>query len=182
MPDDVGGTPPEDGSDHESRHHGEADDEFAAVVLDEDFVRSAPVHEPTAAERLLAAARARAQAERGRPAGRDGFGPPYEEHGREHDGEWDDFEDDSPDGYPPLRRRSRPGRWHRTVAWVLALVMGIGVVALTVLAVYRGASSGRQQPTPVPTGTSRFDPPASGLPVLPPVAEHTPPVHAPPVP
>lgn len=41
-------------------------------------------------------------------------------------------------------------RWHRPVAWALAVVMGIGVVALTFAAVYRGAGGGRTT-TPPPT-------------------------------
>jgi hypothetical protein len=37
------------------------------------------------------------------------------------------------------------------VAWALAVVMGIGVVALTFAAVYRGASGARQPTIPPPT-------------------------------
>src|SRR5437870_1842888 len=44
-------------------------------------------------------------------------------------------------------------RWHRAVAWVLAVVMGIGVVALAFSAVYRGAAGSRQDPAPPPAST-----------------------------
>ena len=67
MPDDVGGKPFPDGWEPDDDRGG-ADEEFASVVFDEDFVRSAAVHEPTAVERLLAAAEARAEAE-AEPAG-----------------------------------------------------------------------------------------------------------------
>lgn len=162
MPDDLGGSPFPEGDDH-----GHADDEFAPVVFDEEFVRSARIHEPTAQERMLAAAQARAD-----EPGRAMVGIPDDESGHEdefdegypfgrtrddYDPEWD--EDD--DRYDPRSAERRPvhTRWHRTVAWVLAVVMGIGVVALTVAAVYRGASSGRQQPGP-PPGSSRMEAPA----------------------
>lgn len=60
MAEDLGGSPYSDGADH-----GGTDDEFATVVLDEAFVRSAAVHEPTARERQLAAAEARSEPEPG---------------------------------------------------------------------------------------------------------------------
>ncbi|KRV46401.1 hypothetical protein AQ490_10815 [Wenjunlia vitaminophila] len=164
MPDDVGGSPFPEGSDH-----GGADDEFASVVFDEAFVSAARIHEPTAQERLVAAAQARAEAEQTRtrvsphdesPDERDGFahGHPDDDYGPE----WaDDPFMEFPEGY-----RHRQGRWHRTVAWVLAVVMGVGVVALTVAAIYRGASSGRQQQPP-PPGNSRMDPSGSSTPLRP---------------
>ncbi len=62
MPDDVGGKPFPDGWEPDDDRGG-ADKDFASVVFDEDFVRAAVVHEPTAVERLLAAAEARAQAD-----------------------------------------------------------------------------------------------------------------------
>ncbi|MGW3802578.1 SCO2584 family spore wall biosynthesis protein, partial [Streptomyces clavifer] len=65
MPDDVGGRPFPDGGEPDDDRGG-ADEDFAAVVFDEDFVQSAEMHEPTAVERLLAAAQARAEAEAGR--------------------------------------------------------------------------------------------------------------------
>lgn len=62
--------------------------------------------------------------------------------------------------------RGSSTRWHRPVAWALAVVMGIGVVALTFAAVYRGASGGTRRPADPP--------PSSGSPVgrqsMPPVA------------
>ncbi|SDK62710.1 hypothetical protein SAMN05421806_109207 [Streptomyces indicus] len=154
----------------DDRDHGGADEEFASVVFDEDFVRGAPVHEPTAVERLLAAAQARAEAEahraRGRPAAAeddgDEFYDGYEGRGRlGHYGDEAAYHHDEShdDGHEPdvcedrLARRSQ-ARWHRPVAWLLALLMGIGMVALAFSAVYRGASSpGRQDRTPPPATT-----------------------------
>ena len=63
VPEDVGGTPFPDGWEPDDDHdRGVSDEEFASVVFDEAFVRAAVVHEPTAVERLLAAAQARAEA------------------------------------------------------------------------------------------------------------------------
>ncbi|WP_437044469.1 hypothetical protein [Streptomyces sp. enrichment culture] len=163
VPEDVGGTPFPDGwdgwepdSDHD---RGAPDEEFASVVFDEAFVRAAVVHEPTAVERLLAAAQARAEASeteagRSRPRseryddGYGGFGP---------DPGLDPPDDDTDAPGGPYGRPGAYGkqvRWHRPVAWVLALVMGVGMVALAFTAVYRGASSGsgrEQVPPPVST-------------------------------
>ncbi|MGW3153964.1 SCO2584 family spore wall biosynthesis protein [Streptomyces sp. NBC_01689] len=172
MPEDVGGTPFPDGWEpDDDRDRGGADEEFASVVFDEDFVRAAVIHEPTAVERLLAAAQARAEASEAEArrahsrGGRgddehhedyeDGFGP--DGHGRDPDR-------DDPDGTEVLEGRyGAPGtygrlygkqaRWHRPVAWLLALVMGIGMVALAFTAVYRGASSSRQDQLPSPAST-----------------------------
>ncbi|MHA5049439.1 SCO2584 family spore wall biosynthesis protein [Streptomyces sp. SD15] len=179
MPEDVGGTPFPDGWEPDDDHdRGGADEEFASVVFDEDFVRAAVIHEPTAVERLLAAAEARAEASeaearRARPRGargdderyEDGFGP----DGRgdfDHDPDADDLDDTEvlEGRYGALESYGRYGgrygraygkqaRWHRPVAWVLALVMGIGMVALAFTAVYRGASSGRQDQVPPPAST-----------------------------
>lgn len=152
MPDEVGGRPFPNGDDH-----GGADEEFASVVFDEDFVQAAVFHEPSAHERMLAATRTDTL--------RSGYEEPAElaEHDTaevEHDlgGEYDEL----------YAQRARPyrgqARWHRSVAWVLAVVMGVGVVALTFAAVYRGAGGGRQQPPPTsPTGRV-------GAPTIPPVA------------
>ncbi|GAB2942707.1 hypothetical protein [Streptomyces heilongjiangensis] len=164
MPEDVGGTPFPDGWEpDDDRDRGGRDEEFASVVFDEDFVRAAVVHEPTAVERLLAAAEARAaaqeaEARRAHPRGPrgddydDGFadGPDYG-----HDPDLDDLDDpevlegrfgsDGPYG--------RQTRWHRPVAWLLALVMGVGMVALAFAAVYRGASSSRGDEVPPPATT-----------------------------
>jgi len=165
----VGGTPFPDGWEpDDDRDRGGADEEFASVVFDEAFVRAATVHEPTAVERLLAAAEARAEASeaearRARARGlrgddelfEDAFGP----GGRGdfgHDPDLDDLDDRDVlhGGYGNPGTYGKPARWHRPVAWMLALVMGIGMVALAFAAVYRGASSssGDQVPPPASTG------------------------------
>lgn len=164
----MGGTPFPDGEDH-----GGADDEFASVVFDEAFIRAAVIHEPTAHERMLAAAQARAEADAARTRvgavddeGVDDDGGPYDGYraGRHH---YQDDEDEDDEGRlwqrgPHRHRRPYGGhsRWHRTVAWLLALVMGIGVVALTFAAVYRGAAGGSRQPSP-PPASGRVDTPAT---------------------
>lgn len=178
MPEDVGGSPFPDGWEpDDDRDHGDADEEFASVVFDEDFVRAAEIHEPTAVERLLAAAQARAEASeaearRGRarrrgPHGTDGPGPddaddyPYEGYGTGEfgrDGDLDDYDDlGDPeflqDGRGRYGRRGAKVRWHRPVAWMLALLLGIGMVAFAFAAVYRGAASGRQDRIPPPATT-----------------------------
>ncbi|MEU3981243.1 hypothetical protein AB0F77_14160 [Streptomyces sp. NPDC026672] len=162
MPEDVGGTPFPDGWEPDDDHdHGVPDEEFASVVFDEDFVRAAVVHEPTAVERLLAAAQARAEAseaEARRAHARgdrydDVYGPEGADFG--HDDEFDDLDD--LDG--PAHSRGGPWpygkhvRWHRPVAWVLAVVMGVGMVALAFAAVYRGTSSGNRDQVPAPAST-----------------------------
>ncbi|MFE6775687.1 hypothetical protein [Streptomyces sp. NPDC057702] len=188
MPDDVGGKPFPDGDEPDDHHHGAAEPssssppaseegEFASVVFDEDFVRSAEVHEPSAVERMLAAAQARAEAEATRTRHRRGAADddPHDE-GYGPDGEfgYDPHEDDrygygrpgedpeSDDAFGPYGRYGDAGRpyrghahWQRPVAWVLAVLMGIGVVAMAFTAVYRGASGGgnRQDPTPPPASS-----------------------------
>ncbi|MFE6483900.1 hypothetical protein ACFVGN_13325 [Streptomyces sp. NPDC057757] len=173
VPEDVGGSPFPDGWEpDDDRDRGGADEEFASVVFDEDFVRAAAIHEPTAVERLLAAAQARAEASeaearRARTRGargdderyEDGFGPDGRgEFG--HDADLGDLDDTE----VLERRYGAPGtygraygkhtRWQRPVAWMLALVMGIGMVALAFTAVYRGASSNnRQEQVPAPAST-----------------------------
>ncbi|MFI8810344.1 MULTISPECIES: SCO2584 family spore wall biosynthesis protein [unclassified Streptomyces] len=177
MPDDVGGRPFPDGWEPDDDRGG-ADEDFAAVVFDEDFVRAAAVHEPTAVERLLAAAQARAEADaararRGGPMdddlyedfGRDGA------YGRERAyGDPLDPDDDDAAGTGPYGRHGgslRPyrgaARWHRPVAWLLALVMGVGMVALAFTAVYRGGSASRGEQAPPPV-TSGVDKPGSDQP------------------
>ncbi|MER5380094.1 hypothetical protein ABT040_07410 [Streptomyces sp. NPDC002688] len=172
VPEDVGGTPFPDGWEpDDDRDRGGADEEFASVVFDEDFVRAAVIHEPTAVERLLAAAQARAdaseaEARRARTRGarsdderyEDGFGP--DDHGDfDHDPDLDDPDDtevlEGRYGVPGMYGRpyGRQTRWHRPVAWILALVMGVGMVALAFTAVYRGASSGRQEQVPSPASS-----------------------------
>ncbi|MGW3665273.1 SCO2584 family spore wall biosynthesis protein [Streptomyces sp. NPDC005141] len=173
MPEDVGGTPFPDGWEpDDDRDRGGADEEFASVVFDEDFVRAAVIHEPTAVERLLAAAQARAEASeaearRARTRGargdderyEDGFGP--DDHGDfGHDPDLDDPDDtevlEGRYGVPGMYGRpyGKQTRWHRPVAWILALVMGVGMVALAFTAVYRGTSSGgRQEQVPSPASS-----------------------------
>lgn len=195
MPDDVGGKPFPDGDEPDDRGHGEANDEFATVVFDEDFVRAAAIHEPTAIERMLAAAEARAEAEasRRRTAGvppedelfEDGYGPdgdldfgegPYGYDDTDLDGRFGPGRD--PDGvYGPYGRYGSAGRpyrgharWHRPVAWLLAVLMGIGVVALAFTAVYRGASGNRQEPAPPPATTGVDGSPAGRRPGDPPAS------------
>lgn len=168
MPEDVGGTPFPDGWEPNDDHdRGGWDEEFASVVFDEDFVKAAEVHEPTAVERLLAAAQARAEAQEAEARRArirrgpdddfydevDGFGPgETDEYGRSLDDADDLYEEE-------LARDAKTGpgatmkRWRRPVAWALALLMGIGMVALAFTAVYRGASSGRQDQVPPPATT-----------------------------
>ncbi|MFI9610808.1 hypothetical protein ACIHCM_03715 [Streptomyces sp. NPDC052023] len=160
VPEDVGGTPFPDGWEPDDDHdHGVSDEEFASVVFDEAFVRSAAVHEPTAVERLVAAAQARAEAseaEARRAHGRrerydDAYGPDDPgEFGRDPD--LDDLDEcdvlDDHDG-----AYGKQVRWHRPVAWLLALLMGVGMIALAFAAVYRGASSHRQDQVPPPAST-----------------------------
>ncbi|MFJ2769535.1 hypothetical protein [Streptomyces sp. NPDC087300] len=171
MPEDVGGTPsfPDGWEPDDDRDRGGADEEFASVVFDEDFVRAAEIHEPTAVERLLAAAQARAEASEAEARRARTRGPGHESPDDDlyEDGfgaDTGDFgtDDDLDGGYendPFEERYGRPGRhpgrarWHRPVAWMLALVMGIGMVALAFTAVYRGASSGRQERVPAPAST-----------------------------
>ncbi|WP_446581813.1 SCO2584 family spore wall biosynthesis protein [Streptomyces sp. LARHCF252] len=163
MPEDVGGTPFPDGREPDDDHdRGVSDEEFASVVFDEAFVSAAVVHEPTAVERLLAAAQARAEASeaearRAHPRRErydDGYDP--EGHGDfGHDPDLDELDDPDvlEDRYGGTGPYGKQIRWHRPVAWLLALVMGIGMVALAFTAVYRGASSNRQEPVPTPTST-----------------------------
>ncbi|MEU6524143.1 hypothetical protein ABZ892_15320 [Streptomyces sp. NPDC046924] len=171
VPEDVGGMPFPDGGEPDDDHdRGVSDDAFDSVVFDEAFIGAAVVHEPTAVERLLAAARARAEASeaearRTHPKSEryddeyGGYGR-YGGHRRHRRGDaFDDVDDVSDDPDAPEDGYGFPGpygrqiRWHRPVAWILALVMGIGMVALAFSAVYRGASSPRQDPAPTPAST-----------------------------
>ncbi|MGI5337962.1 hypothetical protein ACQEVS_11465 [Streptomyces sp. CA-181903] len=169
MPDDVGGKPFPDGEEPDSHRRG-GEDEFAAVVFDEEFVRAAVVHEPSAAERVLAA--------RARSGGGPGEDDGYDAYERRADGRtrrrtggpgaWraltHDLDPD--DAYGPYGRygarrrpyRGRP-RWYRPVAWLLCVLLGIGAVALAFAAVYRGASSDRREPAPPPATTGVDAPP-----------------------
>ncbi|MFD3656680.1 hypothetical protein [Streptomyces sp. NPDC058620] len=173
MPDDVGGRPFQDGWEPDDDRGG-ADEDFASVVFDEDFVRAAEVHEPTAVERLVSAAQARAEAEAARA--RSGGGP-LDDDGYDADGVYgrrrsfegsadpDGDEDDYSGPYGRHGGALRPyrgsARWHRPVAWLLALLMGIGMVALAFSAVYRGAAGNRQDQIPQPV-TSGVDKPGAG--------------------
>ncbi|MFJ6440016.1 hypothetical protein [Streptomyces sp. NPDC091649] len=176
MPDDVGGEPFPDGREPDDDRGG-ADEDFASVVFDEEFVRSAPVHEPTAVERLLAAAEARAEADAARARRRsrhtdDEYGPYGRSRGY-HDPQDLDYDPDhgvrGDDDHAPapygrhggsLRPYRNSARWHRPVAWLLALVMGVGMVSLAFTAVYRGASNNRQDQVP-PPATSGVDKPGA---------------------
>ncbi|MFI2200013.1 hypothetical protein ACH47Z_04355 [Streptomyces sp. NPDC020192] len=162
VPEDVGGTPFPDGWEPDDDHdHGVSDEEFASVVFDEAFVQAATVHEPTAVERLLAAAQARAEASeaearRARARGErydDKYAPEGTDLGQDRDGDELDGTYVLDDGHGPFGGHGRQVRWHRPVAWVLAVVMGIGMVALAFAAVYRGGSSGTRDRVPAPAST-----------------------------
>ncbi|QZZ32711.1 hypothetical protein A7X85_17165 [Streptomyces sp. ST1015] len=186
VPEDVGGTPFPDGGQPDDDHdRGVSDEEFASVVFDEAFVKAAVHHEPSAVERLLAAAEARAEAEaesrRTSPRAErydDGHGPRRDADNLD---DLDDLDDPevldarygAPASYGFYGAYGKQVRWHRPVAWLLALVMGIGMVALAFTAVYRGASAGsggsRQAP-PTSTGadaTPSGPPPVSVVPQAP---------------
>ncbi|MEU7277260.1 hypothetical protein AB0A69_00465 [Streptomyces sp. NPDC045431] len=157
MPDDVGGKPFQDGWEPDDDRGG-ADQDFASVVFDEDFVRAAAFHEPTAVERLLAAAQARA-ASTDTDGNADGAYGPAPACGCE--GEYGDGDDrcrgHCQGPYGPHGGTLRPyrpsARWHRPVAWVLAVLLGVGMVALAFAAVYRGASGSRDDQVPAPATT-----------------------------
>lgn len=162
VPEDVGGTPFHDGWEPDDDHdHGVPDEEFASVVFDEAFVQAATVHEPTAVERLLAAAQARAEAseaEARRSHARgdrydDAYGPEGMGFGQDRDDDELDDADAPGDHHGSFGLYGKQIRWHRPVAWVLAVVMGIGMVALAFAAVYRGASSGTRDQVPAPAST-----------------------------
>jgi hypothetical protein len=174
VPDDVGGRPFQDGWEPDD-DRGRADEEFASAVFDEAFVRAATIHEPSAVDRLLAAAQARAEAEAARSrGGRAGSDDEIwdELYARERPEDGYDPEDDpyAPDPYGRhggvLRPYRGSMRWHRPVAWILAVVMGIGMVALAFSAVYRSAGGGRQDQVPQPASTGidapRSESPAPG--------------------
>lgn len=147
MSEGVGGEPFPDGDDHDG-----ADDEFASVAFDEAFVEAATFHEPSAGERLIAAAQARAAVEAARA--RVGRGDEDGQDGRRRPaaGGFDESDLGLYGGHYRLRRTyGTRTRWHRTIAWLLALIMGLGVVALTFAAVYRGAGGNSRQHTPPPS-------------------------------
>ncbi|MER6303117.1 hypothetical protein ABT247_26655 [Kitasatospora sp. NPDC001539] len=171
MADDVGGLPYPDGADH-----GGADDEFATVVFDEAFVRSAAVHEPTAKERQLAAAEARFEPDTAGPGwGYDvsaGDGLPLELRPYPSGLDEDHLYPDPWSGpgragsrrsrsrwrrYDPVRARGRyvaQQRWHRPVAWVLAVIMGVSLVAVAVAAISQGVGGSPGAPRRPESGSS----------------------------
>ncbi|GAA2389242.1 hypothetical protein GCM10010420_11020 [Streptomyces glaucosporus] len=199
MPDDVGGRPSQNGEEPDDRDRTEADDAFASVVFDEEFVRAALIHEPSAAERIPAAqSPSETEAALARddlyghgrwqdPEGADHHGDPDEDddlYGRYRYGrvehadrlEYIEYVEDAeyPEdagylGYnedtdtpgdpraPVLRPYRGHVRWQRPVAWVLAVLMGVGIVALAFAAVYRGAVGHRQQPPGPPPATTGVD-------------------------
>ncbi|RBM23648.1 hypothetical protein [Streptomyces sp. PT12] len=218
MPDDLGGLPFRDGEGPDSEERRAADEAFASLVLDDDFVEAAEIHEPTAAERILFAAMERAESEAVAefglyyrdpdidPGGADGltgfegpdspdpsdlFRPERADPFSGFDGEDPDGEDpdeegrfdrsdytryttDEPDGgegaglppafapappSPPHARSRpphwgtrgpgwRPARWQRPVACVLAMVMGISVIAFALIAVQRAGAVQSRDPGP----------------------------------
>ncbi|MGW1796833.1 SCO2584 family spore wall biosynthesis protein [Streptomyces sp. NPDC001984] len=161
MPEDVGGTPFPDGWEPDDDHdRGVSDEEFASVVFDEAFVRAAVVHEPTAVERLLAAAQARAEASEAEARRAHATGERYEDgydadhHDPGHDRDLDEpVGPDAPDDRYGAGPYGKHVRWHRPVAWALALMMGVGMVALAFAAVYRSASSSDREQVPQPAST-----------------------------
>lgn len=138
--------------------HGDADEEFASVVFDEAFVKAAAFRELSARERLLAAAQARAEADAARArVGADDDGSPdgYRTPGS---GGYDATDLGLYTGHYGHRRPyGSQARWHRSVAWLLAVIMGLGVVALTFAAVYRGAGGSARPPAPTPPATGRVE-------------------------
>ncbi|MFF2149503.1 hypothetical protein [Kitasatospora sp. NPDC058190] len=191
MAEDVGGLPYPDGADH-----GGADDEFATVVFDEAFVRSAAVHEPTAKERQLAAAEARFEPDTAGPGwGYDvpaGDGLPLELRPYPSGLDEDHLYPDPWSGpgratgrrtrrrwrrYDPVRARGRyvaQQRWHRPVAWVLAVIMGVSLVAVAVAAIYQGVGGTSGAPRRPESGSS-----STGVDPRPAPAEPSPVVTAP---
>ncbi|MTE19026.1 hypothetical protein F0L17_07755 [Streptomyces sp. TRM43335] len=208
MPEDVGGRPPDGGEEPDDRDRTAADDVFASVIFDESFVRAALIHEPTAAERGLAAAQSPSETEaalayddqyghgpRWEDAEAPEYGPGEEEdehrHGRyrygrlefadrlDHveyvaDAEYPEDvgyaayteEDEGRHGVAPRPYRGHI-RWQRPVAWVLAVVMGVGIVALAFAAVHRSASGQRYQEPEPPPATTGVDVPSVGQPGAP---------------
>ncbi|MFE3200999.1 SCO2584 family spore wall biosynthesis protein [Embleya sp. NPDC055664] len=152
-----------------------SEDELSSVVFDESFVRAARVHEPSANERGAAIDAAPTPT---------AAAPERTDRTAEQADRSDWFDDGTypPDGEDPWRARTVPGhdtepmlphvpawfagepwakaarttRWRRGVAWVLALLMGVGVVAMAVTAVYRsGSSQGPTAPRQPSVGTGR---------------------------
>jgi hypothetical protein len=136
-----------------------AGDELSSVVFDERFVRAATIHEPSAAERTLAAAPSAwtdAEDAPGGPPTGEGFHPSRLPGGpRKGRGDADGAS-------------GRVGWWRQSVAWVLALMMGIGVVAMAVTAVTpsRPGPSGPQPTVGTPLPRPEEPTPASTAPAV----------------
>ncbi|OIV37748.1 hypothetical protein BIV57_09230 [Mangrovactinospora gilvigrisea] len=181
MPDDTGGPAFREGPEHGGADgEFEQSDELAAVVFDDAFVHAAAVHEPTADERIAAAVEARM---RERPPAGDrllgdiGFAAPPDGPHAGHHGAAGAHAGALGESCAACEAELRHGartaaRNHRMVAWVLAVVMGLGVLALAVSAVYRSTSTApATQPVDrVPAGNgqvgpgagARLEPPSQG--------------------
>ncbi len=184
VPDDVGGLPFPDGDRPDSQERRTADEVFASVVLDDDFVQAAEIHEPTAAERILYAALERAESEAAEAQGLYGehdddegrfdrsdylrYLPPEEEDEDEALGS--DYSVPPPAPGPAIAGPAhsgppaawRPLRWQRPVACVLAVVMGISVIAFALIAVQRSGGAGEHGQDRPPPATEH-DEPEDGL-------------------
>ncbi|MBW1601069.1 hypothetical protein JJV70_02915 [Streptomyces sp. JJ66] len=95
--------------------------------------------------------------------GDDGLDAEEAHHGRAAYAEWARSR--------PARHRA-PVRWQRPVAWVLAIVMGIGVIAMAFAAVYRGVSGQREAPRQPPATTEPADTLGGPPPELPAALPH----------
>jgi hypothetical protein len=121
-----------EGFDADSANHGGgADDEFATLILDERFVRAALIHEPSARERQAALSHS-------------GYGSAYPR--KSNRPRWRA-------GSPRGRHQALPGRWQRTVAQLLLVVLGVLAVLVAVAAVSRGDDT-TTKPARVPATTA----------------------------
>lgn len=162
---DARGPEPPDGLPDFGDDPDHAGDDWSSVVFDEHFVRAATVHEPSAAERRLAAASPTPPTPPTPPQPTDFGENPYRLHEpRPDDGFRHRASDDVPGGEhgdfgTPIGRTTW---WRQSVAWVLAVLMGVGVVAMAVTAVAPGRS-GQNAPSPQPSvGTLAPRPPEPG--------------------
>ncbi|MCF2530686.1 SCO2584 family spore wall biosynthesis protein [Yinghuangia soli] len=157
MSDSRGPEPPE-GLPEFGENPDPAEDELSSVVFDEHFVRAASIHEPSAAERQQAAAP--------RPK------PPAPQPGTLPDDPFLFHEPRAVGGFRPGGAHipmhgdegglARTARWRQSVAWVLALLMGVGVVAMAITAVAPGRS-GQDPIGPQPSVGSPVPPPEERL-------------------
>ncbi|UGQ09809.1 hypothetical protein LO772_23250 [Yinghuangia sp. ASG 101] len=158
---DARGPEPPDGPEDFGENPEHAGDDWSSVVFDDGFVRAATIHEPTAAERRLAALPPTPLT----PPRPTDFGEdPYRLHDPLPD---DGVRAGAPDDVRGFEHGDfgRPiGRttwWRQSVAWVLAVLMGVGVVAMAVTAVAPGRS-GQNAPSPQPSvGTVAPRPPGA---------------------